>query len=543
LYLGGSAGTLAERLQVNRGTDDATQSAWLGYSSLVMERVGAPNTSVGDFSFKVRGTSTVTPLSFNSVGVVVTGTLGIGINNPVSNGPSTSGLLHINTADVGGWAITHYTNGSTSSAASDGAIFGNIGVDAYVYNYEAGDIVFGTSGAPRAYVTSGGIFQAGTIQAKGTPVGTFSASAWFTQVEDTVTTRTYFCGPNTSTYGSWEIYNATSTGTPLLAVAYTSDYTRFMRPSSTSEAMRITSAGNVGIGTNDPINKLVVYKEGSSPIPTSVFGGNITSSIIGGEPQLAFSSNIIAATGTVGASQTAIGGIGFSYVNATSPTEFTIGIQSATVASNLRFFNGTERGRFTPSGYFKASNGGAYFNVSANYHELRVTSNTGDWATVISHAGATASAQYGLRIDLAGDPNGTSPEMLYCTGASTLRMSVRSNGGIANYSANNVNLSDRREKTNFAPATSYLEKICAIPVQTFNYIDQNIEQDGGLTLGVIAQDVQAVAPELVMESNWASKDEEPKMRLSIYQTDLQYALMKCIQELKAEFDAYKASHP
>jgi len=109
-------------------------------------------------------------------------------------------------------------------------------------------------------------------------------------------------------------------------------------------------------------------------------------------------------------------------------------------------------------------------------------------------------------------------------------MAVRSNGGIANYSANNVNLSDRREKTNFAPATSYLDKICAIPVQTFNYIDQNMEEDGGLTLGVVAQDVQAVAPELVMESNWAGKDAEPKMRLSIYQTDLQYALMKCIQE-------------
>jgi hypothetical protein len=106
------------------------------------------------------------------------------------------------------------------------------------------------------------------------------------------------------------------------------------------------------------------------------------------------------------------------------------------------------------------------------------------------------------------------------------------NGGLANYSGNNVNLSDRREKTNFAPAGEYLAKICAIPVQTFNYIDQNMEEDGGLTLGVVAQDVQAVAPELVMESNWGT-EEEPKMRLSIYQTDLQYALMKCIQEQQA----------
>ena len=57
-----------------------------------------------------------------------------------------------------------------------------------------------------------------------------------------------------------------------------------------------------------------------------------------------------------------------------------------------------------------------------------------------------------------------------------------------------------------------------------------------MTLGVVAQDVQAVAPELVTESNWGN-EEEPKMRLSIYQTDLQYALMKCIQELKVIVDA------
>jgi hypothetical protein len=116
---------------------------------------------------------------------------------------------------------------------------------------------------------------------------------------------------------------------------------------------------------------------------------------------------------------------------------------------------------------------------------------------------------------------------------------VRSNGGVYNYQANDVNLSDRREKTNFAPAKSYLDTICAISVQTFNYIDQNMEEDPGLTLGVVAQDVQAVAPELVMESNWGSKD-DPRMRLSIYQTDLQYALMKCIQELKAEVDSLKS---
>jgi hypothetical protein len=121
-------------------------------------------------------------------------------------------------------------------------------------------------------------------------------------------------------------------------------------------------------------------------------------------------------------------------------------------------------------------------------------------------------------------------------GTQTVRAYIKVDGGLANYSSNNVNLSDRREKTNFEPSEDYLAKICAIPVQTFNYIN---EETDGKTLGVVAQDVQAVAPELITESNWGT-EEEPKMRLSIYQTDLQYALMKAIQELKAEVDSLKA---
>jgi len=64
-----------------------------------------------------------------------------------------------------------------------------------------------------------------------------------------------------------------------------------------------------------------------------------------------------------------------------------------------------------------------------------------------------------------------------------------------------------------------------------------MEEDAGLTLGVVAQDVQAVAPELVTEADFSLEKDGSKMRLSIYQTDLQYALMKAIQELNAKVDA------
>lgn len=110
------------------------------------------------------------------------------------------------------------------------------------------------------------------------------------------------------------------------------------------------------------------------------------------------------------------------------------------------------------------------------------------------------------------------------------------NGGLSNFSANNTNLSDVREKNNIELAGNYLDKINAIPVKTFFYNDQ---KDNEPNLGVIAQDVQAVAPELVAESDWGTA-EQPKMRLSIYQTDLQYALMRSIQELSEKLDAANA---
>jgi hypothetical protein len=200
--------------------------------------------------------------------------------------------------------------------------------------------------------------------------------------------------------------------------------------------------------------------------------------------------------------------------------------------------NGTERARIDSSGNLLVG------TTSTTQSHKIVGKVASAWNTQFVSSFSTASNNYGIQVQFsAATPNGGGNEFLLCEDATAVRAYIRSNGGLTNYSANNTNLSDRREKTNFAPAGDYLAKICAIPVQTFNYIDQNLEEDGGLTLGVVAQDVQAVAPELVMESNWAGKDEEPKMRLSIYQTDLQYALMKAIQELKAEFDAYKATHP
>ena len=123
-------------------------------------------------------------------------------------------------------------------------------------------------------------------------------------------------------------------------------------------------------------------------------------------------------------------------------------------------------------------------------------------------------------------------------GTKTVRAYIKCDGGFANYSANDQNLSDERLKKDITLAGSYLAKICAIPVKTFRYKEQS--DTDGLTIGVIAQDVQKIAPELVSNEGFGINVENDNDYLSIYQTDLQYALMKCIQEQQAIIDSLTA---
>jgi hypothetical protein len=122
-------------------------------------------------------------------------------------------------------------------------------------------------------------------------------------------------------------------------------------------------------------------------------------------------------------------------------------------------------------------------------------------------------------------------------GSGIIQMYLKNNGGIANYSANNVNLSDARLKSNIVLAGNYLDKICAIPIKTFHFTRDG---DGHYCLGVIAQDVETVAPELVNQDGFGETPADGIPYKTIYQTDLQYALMKSIQELKAIVDAQTA---
>lgn len=263
----------------------------------------------------------------------------------------------------------------------------------------------------------------------------------------------------------------------------------------TTERMRIDASGNVGIGTSSP-SSFAGYT--TLTLNNATNGGNL----------------VLQTNGTTVGSMYAANSVLSIYSNTGVPIVLQAG--------------GAERMRITSDGNLLVGVSSTPDNANFVVESSRVSA----WKAIVSDASSSGTALGVLSRFVARAPNDASSIFFYGGDNAGAKFVAFANGGIANYSANNVNLSDRREKTNFAPARNYLDVICAIPVQTFNYIDQNREADDGRTLGVVAQDVQAVAPELVTESNWGTA-EEPKMRLSIYQTDLQYALMKCIQEQQA----------
>jgi len=321
-----------------------------------------------------------------------------------------------------------------------------------------------------------------------------------------------------STTGSSAVVLATSPTitTPVISSLSSASATNLTLQSAGTTAITVDTSQNVGIGTTSPSAKAQI---GDATVVS-------TNRLVFGKSQTASETNLPA----IG--QKSDTGAGNDLALAGTSTSATIRFYTgaSTNSGEIGTGSNTERMRITSGGYLKASNTGTYQSSASSNHELR-TNNGGDFSTYITNS--NASTPYGLEIQFtAAAPNNTSQSFCLAEDTGNLRFVLMANGGIKNYSANNVNLSDRREKTNFAPAKSYLNTICSIPVQTFNYIDQNLEEDDGLTLGVVAQDVQSIAPELVKETDWGTK-EEPKMRLSIYQTDLQYALMKSIQELKA----------
>jgi hypothetical protein len=178
------------------------------------------------------------------------------------------------------------------------------------------------------------------------------------------------------------------------------------------------------------------------------------------------------------------------------------------------------------SGIASNSNDLVFFTSSSGTERMRIDSSGN---LLLGTNAFQGGATIGFQINATNNTSGQYAQLIKNSSGTEI-FQMRCNGGLGNYSANNANLSDERVKTDIELAGSYLDKICAIPVKTFKYKNQT---DDLLNLGVIAQDVETFAPELVDIGGFGDTPEDGIPLKAIYQTDLQYALMKCIQEQQA----------
>jgi hypothetical protein len=190
--------------------------------------------------------------------------------------------------------------------------------------------------------------------------------------------------------------------------------------------------------------------------------------------------------------------------------------------------NGTERARITAAGRFLV---GSTIGTYPIFFSL--PSDSGDWFARFHNT--QSNSPHGLVIEYtAASPNGTGNDFFRCIDSTPVaRMTVRSNGGIANYQANDVNLSDERVKTDIKPLGSMWDKFKAIEIVTFKYKDQTHDDDN---IGVIAQQVESVAPEFIDNDGWGDKPTEdgvPAIKA------LQEAMTR-IEQLEAKVAALEA---
>jgi len=361
----------------------------------------------------------------------------------------------------------------------------------------------------------------------------------------------------------------TNTTTPTTGVYYPSATTWGVSTAGTN-ALYIDASQNVGIGTTSPSSYFNAK--------TTVFGSSGTNRLTvanSGSTSSDASDLLVCANGTTYFLQNIIYGNGNASTQSNTTTTYTIG--TAASAPLLFNTNNTERmridssgnvgiGTTSPSGNLEVK-GASGQNIYATYtggSQLRMKSDSGD--SGVGTTGSTpllflvANAEK-TRIDTLGafligtSSRGTTnsnsftfqPGDAYSvfnhingTSSGTSYINFGYNGaGIGSISQSGTTgvlynvTSDQRLKTNVIDAPSASSIIDAIQIRSFDW-----KSDGSHNrYGVIAQELNQLVPEAV------HTPVDEKEMMGVDYSKLVPHLIKYVQELKAEFDAYKAAHP
>jgi hypothetical protein len=158
------------------------------------------------------------------------------------------------------------------------------------------------------------------------------------------------------------------------------------------------------------------------------------------------------------------------------------------------------------------------------------------------YANGTNGSQYGITVNTANDQNGTGTHFFRGMGSATERFTARTNGGLANIQANNVNLSDRNTKKDITPAADTWNCLKEWEIVNYRYNDQ--PDDADLNLGVIAQQVAESCPEVItifQEAKEATDDAPAREeRLGVKEQQMYWMAIKALQEAQVRIEALEA---
>ena len=421
-----------------------------------------------------------------------------------------------------GGALTFYTSAAGSSGSSTNSALERMRITT------AGLVGIGTT-SPNT------LLQVNTTsRTSGTNVDILTLS-------DTVT------GVQTGGFGT-RILATSNNGQAKSAIAFEADggtnndtaiafYTQFSA-ASLDRRMTINRNGFVGIGTAGPAQILDVRKATANGDTQFNFVNSQNSS----SGNLSVTSTIYLgfnddSSGLANVNKIVSGKSG-DYTTAPNANSF---LAFHTTSANTT----AEKLRITAGGFTKASNNATYISSTGTYHEFNSNINNNQIGTFTNYS----SSPYGIEVNFGGaDPNNATNWGFgyYASSPSFVWLyRIYSNGTVAGRS-------DARWKKNIETTRNgYLEDLCKLRVVKYNWY--NHEEDAPKELGLIAQEVEEVFPNLITydkvttkkqveqeDGTFIEQDVEDGETRSIKISVLPYMLLKALQEAMAKIEELEA---
>jgi hypothetical protein len=232
------------------GTYSATTAMTLGYtiSGTRTERIridSSGNLGVGTSSpntrLDIRSASSVSDSTRYNIFVADTTAYATGVGGGINFGYvyDSSGNIMLRGTNIKG-IKENSTDGNYASALAFSTTQNGASTAERMRIDSSGNTGIGTT-TPTQKLDVNGTINANGIQTSGNASLVFGASKWMVQQETANQSFMYYCGANSSTYGTHYLYRATSTGSPLITMTYAAN-------------------GNIGVGNTVPATKLHVFQ-------------------------------------------------------------------------------------------------------------------------------------------------------------------------------------------------------------------------------------------------------------------------------------------